>query len=68
MDVDPIFAAASSVIVQSMLAGEAEIAGMAGPAVITNVLKGGDVIQVAGLVKQFRVPMYVQPSIKEISQ
>jgi NitT/TauT family transport system substrate-binding protein len=68
LDVDPIFAGASSVIVQSMLAGEAEIAGMAGPAVITNVLKGGDVIQVAGLVKQFTVPMYVHPSIKEIRQ
>jgi ABC-type nitrate/sulfonate/bicarbonate transport system substrate-binding protein len=68
LDVDPVFAGASSVIVQSMLAGEADVAGMAGPAVITNVLKGGDVIQVAGLVKQFTVPMYVQPSIKEVSQ
>ncbi|MGH7874441.1 MAG: ABC transporter substrate-binding protein, partial [Candidatus Binatia bacterium] len=68
LDVDPVFAGASSVIVQSMLAGEADIAGMAGPAVITNVLKGGDVIQVAGLVKQFTVPMYVQASIKEVSQ
>ena len=68
LDVDPVFAGASSVIVQSMLAGEADIAGMAGPAVITNVLKGGDVIQVAGLVKQFTVPMYVQSSIREVSQ
>jgi NitT/TauT family transport system substrate-binding protein len=68
LDVDPVFAGASSVIVQSMLAGEADIAGMAGPAVITNVLKGGDVIQVAGLVKQFTVPMYVQASITDVSQ
>jgi len=44
LEVDPIFAGASSLIVQSMLAGEANLAGMAGPAVISNVLKGGDVI------------------------
>jgi ABC-type nitrate/sulfonate/bicarbonate transport system substrate-binding protein len=47
LEVDPVFAGASSLIVQSMLAGEADLAGMAGPAVISNVLKGGDVIQVA---------------------
>jgi len=66
--VDPIFAGASSLIVQSMLAGEAELAGMAGPAVISNVLRGGDVIQVAALVKSFSVPLYVQPSITQIGQ
>jgi ABC-type nitrate/sulfonate/bicarbonate transport system substrate-binding protein len=66
--VEPIFAGASSMIVQSMLAGEADLAGMAGPAVITNVLKGGDVIQVAALVKSFSVPLYVQPSITQIGQ
>ncbi len=68
LSVDPIFAGASSLIVQSMLAGEADLAGMAGPAVISNVLKGGDVIQVAALVKSFSVPLYVQPSITQISQ
>lgn len=66
--VEPIFAGASSMIVQSMLAGEADLAGMAGPAVITNVLKGGDVIQIAALVKSFSVPLYVQPSITQIGQ
>ena len=68
LEVDPIFAGASSLIVQSMLAGEADLAGMAGPAVITNVLKGGDVIQVAALVKSFSVPLYVQPSITQVAQ
>lgn len=68
LEVDPIFAGASSMIVQSMLAGEADLAGMAGPAVITNVLRGGDVIQVAALVKSFSVPLYVQSSITQISQ
>src|SRR5215471_19336270 len=68
MEVDPVFAGASSLIVQSMLAGEADLAGMAGPAVISNVLKGGDVIQVAALVKSFSVPLYVQPAITQVSQ
>ena len=68
LEVDPIFAGASSLIVQSMLAGEANLAGMAGPAVISNVLKGGDVIQVAALVKSFSVPLYVQPAITQIAQ
>jgi ABC-type nitrate/sulfonate/bicarbonate transport system substrate-binding protein len=68
LEVDPVFAGASSLIVQSMLAGEADLVGMAGPAVISNVLNGGDVIQVAALVKSFSVPLYVQPSITQISQ
>ena len=68
LEVDPVFAGASSLIVQSMLAGEADLAGMAGPAVISNVLKGGDVIQVAALVKSFSVPLYVQPSITQVAQ
>lgn len=68
LEVDPIFAGASSLIVQSMLAGEADLAGMAGPAVISNVLRGGDVIQVAALVKSFSVPLYVQPSITQTAQ
>jgi ABC-type nitrate/sulfonate/bicarbonate transport system substrate-binding protein len=68
LEVDPVFAGASSLIVQSMLAGEADLAGMAGPAVISNVLKGGDVIQVAALVKSFSVPLYVQPVITQVAQ
>ena len=68
LEVDPVFAGASSLIVQSMLAGEADLAGMAGPAVISNVLKGGDVIQIAALVKSFSVPLYVQPTITQVSQ
>src|SRR5262245_11113199 len=68
LEVDPVFAGASSLIVQSMLAGEADLSGMAGPAVISNVLKGGDVIQVAALVKSFSVPLYVQPAITQVAQ
>src|SRR5262249_55937212 len=68
MEVDPVFAGASSLIVQSMLAGEADLAGMAGPAVISNVLKGGGVIQGAALVKSINGALYVHPSITQVSQ
>src|ERR1044071_8948090 len=49
LDLDMVYIGASSVIVQSMLAGSADIAGFAGPAVITNVIRGGDIIQVAAM-------------------
>jgi len=34
----------ASLILQSMLSGSANLAGFAGPAIVSNVLKGGDVI------------------------
>ena len=39
LDVEMFFEGASSAIVQAMLTGEANLAGLAGPAVISNVLK-----------------------------
>jgi ABC-type nitrate/sulfonate/bicarbonate transport system substrate-binding protein len=68
LDVEMNFEGASSVIVQAMLAGEANFAGLAGPAVISNIVNGGDIIQVAAVVKTFTIPMYSQPSIKDVSQ
>jgi ABC-type nitrate/sulfonate/bicarbonate transport system substrate-binding protein len=68
LDVDMHFEGASSVIVQTMLAGEANLAGLAGPAVVANVVNGGDVIQVAAVVKTFTIPMYSQPSVKDVGQ
>jgi len=68
LDVDLFYEGASSVIVQSMLAGEANFAGLAGPAVVSNVINGGDVIQIAAVVKTFTVPMFSAPAIKEVAQ
>ena len=68
LDVEMNFEGASSVIVQAMLAGEANFAGLAGPAVVSNMVNGGDVIQVAAVVKTFTIPMYSQPSINEVAQ
>ena len=66
-DVDMFFQGASSEIIQAMLAGDANFAGIAGPAIISNVIAGGDVIQVAALVKNFTIPLYSQPSIKTLN-
>lgn len=68
LDVDLFYEGASSAIVQAMLAGEANFAGLAGPSIVSNVLGGGDVIQIAAVVKTFTVPMYAQAAIKEVAQ
>ena len=68
LDVDLFYEGASSAIVQAMLAGEANFAGLAGPSIVSNALGGGDVIQIAAVVKTFTVPMYAQASIKEVAQ
>ena len=68
LDVDIFFEGASPLIVQAMLAGEVQFGGVGGPTVVTNVLKGGDVIQVAAITQTFTTPLYVQPSITEIAQ
>ena len=68
LDVDLFYEGASSAIVQAMLPGEANFAGLAGPSIVSNVVNGGDVIQIAAVVKTFTIPMYAQGSIKEVSQ
>jgi ABC-type nitrate/sulfonate/bicarbonate transport system substrate-binding protein len=49
LDVDLVYFGASSLILQTMLSGSANYAGFAGPAIISNVLKGGDVITIGAL-------------------
>jgi NitT/TauT family transport system substrate-binding protein len=68
LDVDLFYEGASSAIVQAMLAGEANFAGLAGPSIVSNVIGGGDVIQIAAVVKTFTIPLYAQASIKEVAQ
>ena len=67
LDVDLFFQGASSEIIQAMLSGDANFAGIAGPAIISNIIGGGDVIQAAALVKTFTIPIYSQPSIKVLA-
>ena len=68
LDVDIFFEGASPLIVQAMLAGEVQFGGLGGPTVITNVLKGGDVIQIAVVTPTFTVPLYAQPTITQVAQ
>jgi ABC-type nitrate/sulfonate/bicarbonate transport system substrate-binding protein len=64
IDVDPVFVGASSALIQSMLSGAADMAGSGGPAIISNVLQGGDIIQVTAMVPRFTQSIMVKADIK----
>ena len=66
LNVDMIFVGVSTVMVQSMLSGSANVAGLGGPAVVSNVLRGGDIIQIAATVPYFTQSLMVRPQIMEI--
>ena len=65
VDVDPVFIGASSALFQAMLSGAADMAGSGGPAVIANILKAGDIIQVTAMVPRFTQSIMVKPEIKK---
>jgi ABC-type nitrate/sulfonate/bicarbonate transport system substrate-binding protein len=64
IDLDPIFIGASSALFQSMLSGAADFSGSGGPAIIANILSGGDVIHVTAMVPRFTQSVMVKPDIK----
>jgi len=64
IDLDPIFIGASSALFQSMLSGAADFSGSGGPAIIANILNGGDVIHVTAMVPRFTQSVMVKPEIK----
>ncbi|HET9548832.1 MAG TPA: ABC transporter substrate-binding protein [Candidatus Binatia bacterium] len=64
IDLDPIFIGASSALFQSMLSGAADFSGSGGPAIIANILSGGDVIHVTAMVPRFTQSVMVKPEIK----
>ncbi len=66
LDVDMVYVGASAVIVQSMLSGSANVAGFGGPAVVTNVLRGGDIIQVAAMAPFFTQSLFVRADIRDL--
>jgi len=66
LDVEMVYIGASAVIVQSMLSGSSNVAGFGGPAVITNVLRGGDIIQVAAMAPHFTQSLFVHPDIRDL--
>jgi ABC-type nitrate/sulfonate/bicarbonate transport system substrate-binding protein len=64
LDVDLVFMGASALIIQSMLSGAANVAGFGGPAIISNVLRGGDVIVVAATVP-LTTPLITRPGVEK---
>jgi NitT/TauT family transport system substrate-binding protein len=64
LDVDLVFMGSSSLIVQSMLSGAVPVAGVAGPAVISSVVSGGDVVTVANLAP-LTIALMVKPTIEK---
>jgi len=65
IDFDPVFIGASAVLFQSMLSGAADFSGSGGPAIISNVLRGGDIIQITAMVPRFTQSVMVKPEIKK---
>jgi len=65
IDFDPVFIGASSALFNAMLSGAADLAGSGGPAVISNVLKGGDVIHITAMVPRFTQSIMVKAEIKK---
>jgi NitT/TauT family transport system substrate-binding protein len=66
LDVDMVYVGASAVIVQSMLSGSAGMAGFGGPAVITNVLRGGDIVQVAAMAPYYTQSLIARPDFNDL--
>jgi NitT/TauT family transport system substrate-binding protein len=64
LDVDMIYVGASPVIVQAMLGGQAGVGAGGGTPLVTNVLQGGDVVQVATMVPYAIQSLIVRPEIK----
>ena len=65
VDFDPVFIGASSALFNAMLSGAADVAGSGGPAVISNILKGGDIIHITAMVPRFTQSIMVKAEIKK---
>jgi ABC-type nitrate/sulfonate/bicarbonate transport system substrate-binding protein len=65
IDFDPVFIGASSALFNAMLSGAANLAGSGGPAVISNILQGGDIIQITAMVPRFTQSIMVKAEIKK---
>ena len=64
LDVDMIYVGASPVIVQAMLGGQAGVGAGGGTPLVTNVLQGGDVVQVATMIPYAIQSLIVRPEIR----
>jgi ABC-type nitrate/sulfonate/bicarbonate transport system substrate-binding protein len=64
IEFDPVFIGASSALFNAMLSGAADLAGSGGPAVISNILQGGDIIHITAMVPRFTQSIMVKSEIK----
>jgi ABC-type nitrate/sulfonate/bicarbonate transport system substrate-binding protein len=64
LDVDMVYVGASPVIIQAMLGGQAIIGAGGGPPLVTNVLQGGDIVQVATTTPYAIQSLIVKSNIK----
>ncbi|HEY7316036.1 MAG TPA: ABC transporter substrate-binding protein [Candidatus Binatia bacterium] len=64
LDVDMIYVGASPVIIQAMLGGQAGVGAGGGPPLVTNVLQGGDIVQVATTIPYAIQSLIVKPEIR----
>jgi len=65
IEFDPVFIGASSALFNAMLSGAADLAGSGGPAVISNILQGGDIIHITAMVPRFTQSIMVKSEIKK---
>jgi ABC-type nitrate/sulfonate/bicarbonate transport system substrate-binding protein len=64
LDVDMIYVGASPVIVQAMLGGQAGVGAGGGPPLVSNILQGGDVVEVATTVPYAIQSLIVKADIR----
>jgi ABC-type nitrate/sulfonate/bicarbonate transport system substrate-binding protein len=64
LDVDMVYVGASPVIIQAMLGGQAGVGAGGGPPLVTNVLQGGDVVEVATTVPYAIQSLIVKSEIR----
>ena len=64
LDVDAVYVGASPVIVQAMLGGQAGVGAGGGTPLVTNILQGGDIVQVATMIPYAIQSLIVRPEIK----
>lgn len=64
LDVDMIYVGASPIIIQAMLGGQAGVGAGGGPPLVTNVLQGGDIVEVATTIPYAIQSLIVKPEIR----
>lgn len=65
LDVDIRFIAGGPTAIQALLAGEVQIAVMAGPAAVAAKLRGADTVAIVGLIHTMDHVVFAQPQIKQ---